>query len=235
MVEAYKKWVLTGLILMGKRPNIPRSTNTTVSRIYHVLAKPYESLALIFENGTASRLKSEAEFGRRLWARDCNQGLIAQVLASYQKLQIRNLGKIYSKISILDVQNQTTSAETGCKLSTVAEVESLVLNMISEGDLFATTSSSGGSSILTFSPSGPILSESQIQQELVSTISRVQDISREISLTDRNLTYNPSFVRYLQRNKLGYKQRIGDMEGHGADYGMNWDVDVDDEDIMGGY
>ncbi|CAD6500664.1 BgTH12-06373 [Blumeria graminis f. sp. triticale] len=236
MVEAYKKWILTGLISMGKRPNLPRSTSTTVSRIYHVLAKPYESLALIFENGTASRLKSEAEFGQRIWARDCNKGLVAQVLASYQKLQIRNLANIYSKISVSEVQNQTISAETGSKLSTVAEVESLVLNMIERGDLSATISSSpDGSSILSFSPTGPILSEAQMQQEIASTISRVQDISREISLTDRNLTYNPSFVRYLQRNKLGYKQRIGDTEGHVADYTMSWDVDVEDEDIMGVY
>jgi COP9 signalosome complex subunit 3 len=42
MVEAYKKWVLVGLLLEGKLLSLPRYTGSGAAKIYHNLAKPYD-------------------------------------------------------------------------------------------------------------------------------------------------------------------------------------------------
>ncbi|KAI1003777.1 hypothetical protein K3495_g4428 [Podosphaera aphanis] len=234
MVEAYKKWVLTSLLHRGKVPELPKTIAASTTRVFHVLAKPYECLAFTFENDTASELKSEAEAALDIWLKDCNKGLVLQVLASYQKFQIRNLAAIYSKISIPEVHEKTYSAETGEKLSSVSEVERLVLEMINQGELDATLSSSTqGPSILTFSLTGPIMTEAQIQKELATSLSRIRYITQGIKFTDRHLTHDDEYIKYLQRQKKKAKQ--GQTDGSQSESAMNWNDVVEDEDIMGVY
>ncbi|POS87436.1 hypothetical protein EPUL_000243 [Erysiphe pulchra] len=237
MVEAYKKWVLTGVILHGKLLVLPKITSSIAAKAYHTLARPYENLARTFENDTASKLKSEAKLGEQLWATDCNSGIVNEVLASYQKFQILYLANIYCKLSLPEIHSQTTCARPCSENLSVIDTERLVLSMISQGELSATMSTiSPNYSILTFSLNGPALSEQQVQQELAATKSRIQYISREIKLTDRNLTHNKDYIKFLQKQKKKNKQDDSDNENQAAGNALNWnDIDELDEDIMGVY
>lgn len=88
MVEAYKKWVLVGLLYRGgvsvhtltsleveayieNNPiqplPIPRTTNSQAAKAYRAIAKPYDVVADIFKSGDDQRLRAEFEFGRQLW------------------------------------------------------------------------------------------------------------------------------------------------------------------------
>ncbi|RKF56951.1 COP9 signalosome complex subunit 3 [Golovinomyces cichoracearum] len=236
MVEAYKKWLLTGLITYGKAQTMPKSTSSEVARVYHSLARQYDSLASVFENGSASDLKKEAEQNEKKWITDSNSALVTEVLASYQKFQIRNLAKIYHKISIVEIHNQTTSAEIDGNQLSVSDTERLVLKMINDEELYATLSASPPSpSILTFWPAGPILTESQIQKELSVTKSRIQYLSQEIKMTDRNLKHDRDYIKHLQTQKKASQQGNSDNENQEVETVMSWNDIVEDEDIMGVY
>jgi len=223
MVEAFKKYVLVGILLEGKLLPLPKSTSLAASKSYHITAKPYESLAQIFESATASRLKAEVNEGKQIWQTDCNTGLIFQVLAAYQKFQIRNLANIYSKISIPEVHNQTQSAESGGKLPSVQACEQLVQSMIQDGSLHATLSHpTNGPAILTFSARGPVLTEAEMKVELAAATERIQSLTQEVKLTDQMLTYEKEYIKYAQ------KQKKNKNTGQHDDIQMDWQ----DEDVM---
>jgi COP9 signalosome complex subunit 3 len=233
MVEAYKKWIIVGLLLEGKQLSLPRSISSGSAKLYHTLAKPYESVAQLFESATASRLKAEVDAGARIWREDFNTGLLLQVLAAYQKFQIRNLANIYSKISIPEVVNQTMSAETGNKLTSARAAETLIKSMIADGTLNATMSNSPNSpAVLTFKSDGPILSETQIQRELAASTERIQALTQEIKQTDRMLTHDKEYIKYAQKQKKNAKNSQADQGIAGAE--MDWNS-MEDEDIMGVY
>lgn len=236
MVEAYKKWVLVGLLTQGTLRSLPNTTSGGASRSYHVLAKPYESLAQIFENGSASRLKSEAEFGQTIWLKDANLGLVMHVLAAYQKWQIRNLAKVYSKISIQEVHNQTTSAETGAKLPSQQATETLVQAMIQNGELHATldTVTNQPVSVLTFSPGGLALSEAQVQKELAASTLRIHALTKEIKETDKKLIHDKEYINFLKKQKKHAKNGTA-MDLTLAPHEMDWHDPIEDEDIMSPY
>ncbi|KAH7356587.1 hypothetical protein BKA65DRAFT_495016 [Rhexocercosporidium sp. MPI-PUGE-AT-0058] len=229
MVDAYKKWILVGLLKEGRLLPLPRSTSAGPSKNYHTLAKPYETLAQIFESGTASRLKSEVDVAATWWRNDGNTGLVYQVLRAFQRFQIRDLAKVYSKISIPELVGLTTSAETGYKLPTPQAGESLVQTMIQRGDLQATLSRPPtGPSILTFSPSGTALTEPQMQRELAASTSRIQALTKEIKQTDRMLTHDKDYIRFVQKQN---KNKATAEENPTTE----WNDIGDDEDIMGMY
>jgi COP9 signalosome complex subunit 3 len=232
MVEAYKKWVLVGLLLEGRLLTLPRYTGVAAAKIYHTLGKPYESVAQIFESGTAARLKSEIEIGQKIWQDDCNTGLIFNILSGYQKFQIRHLAGVYTKISIPEINHLTTSAETGSKLQSPQLAEQLVRSMIADGTLDATLSNPPtGPAILTFGLSGSKLSERQVDDELQASKQRIQVLTAQIKRTDRMLTYDKEYLKFVQKQKKNAKNGQVDQGIAGPD--MDWNS-LEDEDIMAG-
>ena len=230
MVEAYKKWALVSVLAHGKAGSIPKSVTNTASKSFHTIAKPYETLAEIFLSGTASRLKSEAEIGQQIWKDDRNYGLVLHLLAAYQKNQIRNLANVYSQISIPEVHNMTTSAEIGGKLPNQAAAATLVKDMIDAGELQATLSQpTTGPAILTFSVTGPVLSETEMQRELQASAARINFLNTEIKNTDKILTHDKEYIKWAQKQKKNAKN--GDQGIAGSD--MEWNVG-DDEELMSG-
>lgn len=229
MVEAYKKWLLVSLLLDGKGPQLPKVTSSGAAKIFHVVAKPYDSLATIFEYGTAVRLKAEADAGQIIWQNDCNVALILNVLAAHQQIQIRNLANVYSKISLSDVHAQTISAESGTRLPHVQAVENLVQSMIANGSLHANLSYPPNQSpVLAFSQNDPVLTEQQMKGALASASIQIKALLSETKTTDRMMTYEKEYVKHIQKLKKNSKNLDQGIAG------TDWNGD-EDEDLMGGY
>jgi len=103
--------------------------------------------------------------------------------------------------------------------------------MIAQGELHATMSSSpNGPSILTFSTSGPVLSEAQIQRELAASTERIQALTKEIKQTDRMLTNDKEYIKFVQKQRKNAKQGSGDQGIAVMD--MDYNDAIEDEDIM---
>ena len=232
MAEAYKKWILVSVLLDGKARSLPKTTTSAAAKAYHTIAKPYEAVAQIFETGTASRLKAEVEAGIQVWRDDCNIGLLKAILSAFQKFQIRNLGNVYTKISIPEILNQTQSAETGAKLSNPLALETLIRSMIKDGSLNATMSNSPGQdAVLTFSPGGPVLTEAQMQRELAASAERIHGLTQDIKQTDRMLTHEKDYITFAKKMKS--KGNKFEMQDQGIGGEMEWNA-MEDEELMTG-
>lgn len=230
MVEAYKKWLIVNLLLKGENVKLPSTTSSHASKAYHTLAKAYETVATIFETGKADRLKEEIEFGQRTWQTDHNLGLMLEVLAAYQKFGIRNLGKVYSRVSINEVTQLTYSAETGDRLPSDDATEALIRDMISQKTLLAALSRSAvGSLILTFDPPA-VLNEQDFKQALAYEVEQLQKLGDDVKHTNRRLALDKDYIKWSQKQKkLGKDGNTG-----AADENMNWQSGADpiDEDLM---
>ena len=85
-VEAYKKWVLVGLLLKGmvghstsgsaigrhiltiSQPmSMPKTTNSQAARAFRTLAKPYDVLAEAFKEGNGEKLYAELQAAQQIW------------------------------------------------------------------------------------------------------------------------------------------------------------------------
>ncbi|KAK4228739.1 hypothetical protein QBC38DRAFT_442480 [Podospora fimiseda] len=135
MTEAYNKWVLVGLLLNGRVPEIPDGlvANQCVKQ-YELMGKPYVQLAQAFENGdNVQRLLAEYNgVPAAFWQEESNLELVKLVLSQWQAWQIIRLGSIYSKISLEDVRKATQSAEMGLPLGSVDEVKAVVWRIIND-------------------------------------------------------------------------------------------------------
>jgi COP9 signalosome complex subunit 3 len=231
MVEAYKKWVLVNVLLRGKTGNLPRTTNNQAAKLFHAIAKPYDVVANLFESASAARLYAEVQCGHEIWREDRNTGLMMLVLASYQKFQIRNLADVYRTISISDVTRMTVSAETGETLPSDQATETLIAHMIGSGELHATIAHPTDSpAVLTFSPTGLLLSESDVQRHIALSLGQIKSMTDDIRYTDRRLTRDREYLKWAYKNKKLGKNGWGDSIS-GED--MIWNP-IEDEDLMGG-
>lgn len=231
VVEAYKKWVLVSLLVHGKAPSLPKTVGGASAKAFHALGKPYDTMASIFETGSAPRLKAEAEHGKKMWSDDRNSGLVNQVLAAYQRNQIRNLANVYSKISISEIQALTSGAETSIK-PTQQVIEHMVQNMIATGQLEGSLSYPPGnnSPVLTFSEYGPVLSEENMQRELLTATARVQFLTSQLKQTDKVMIHDKDYIKHIQKQKKA-GAKAGDDVALAGESGI-WNDTVEDETLM---
>jgi COP9 signalosome complex subunit 3 len=71
-----------------------------------------------------------------------------------------------------------------------------------------------------------------MQNELAAATERIHALTKEIKQTDRMLTHDKDYIKYVQKQKKIAKQGTsGDQGISGAD--MEWGDAIEDEDIMG--
>jgi COP9 signalosome complex subunit 3 len=230
MVQAYKKWILVKILLDGKVPSLRHTTNSNAAKVFHVIGKPYDVVASLFESGPASRLKAEIAAGTDIWRKDGNTGLMCCILAAYQQHQICGLSKVYRTISVSRISESTFSAETGNRLSTDEAVEDLIMEMISCGEVQGTLSrSSNQRAFLTFTPTGPASTESHVEEELADAMGRIKRMVEDIKTTDHLLTHEKEYLRWAHKQK-----KLGDANSGDGYVGeeLGWNIRPDDEDLM---
>lgn len=227
MANAYKKWILTGLLALGRMPKLPSFAHSGSTKQFHAAAKHYEDVANVFADDDVSKLKAEVEKHAKVWEEDDNIAWINEVLAGYQKWQIVGLGKIYAKMSIPEVRALTTSAETGQQLPTDQDVEALVREMIGSGLLHGSLSTQDGTTCLSFLPEGGELSEVDFAAKIKEGVSRLSALGQVAKATDTRLMTTKDYVKHANR-----EQRRADKDFAALDAGFGFDQTVEDEDLM---
>ncbi|KAI2638950.1 hypothetical protein GGS26DRAFT_543341 [Hypomontagnella submonticulosa] len=228
MVEVYKKWVLVSLLAKGKLAELPSYTGAQATKLYGSSAKLYTEVATVFVGDDAGVLKAEVEKSLQQWEDDGNMGLIQEVLAAYQKWQVLRLQQIYSKVSLSEIRQQTTSAKTGAKLRENEDVEALVQNMIISGMLNGVIEKNDdGTVFLTFLPSAIKLSEEQFARELANTAFRLKELHPIFKETKERLGTSKEYIKYVIKED----KRV---EKNDTDPTLGFEAHVDDEDLMGG-
>ncbi|XP_066877321.1 COP9 signalosome complex subunit 3 isoform X2 [Kogia breviceps] len=94
MLEAYKKYILVSLILLGKVQQLPKYTSQIVGRFIKPLSNAYHELAQVYSTNNPSELRNLVAKHGETFARDDNMGLVKQCLSSLYKKNIQRLTKI---------------------------------------------------------------------------------------------------------------------------------------------
>ncbi|KAK7941232.1 uncharacterized protein PG986_013619 [Apiospora aurea] len=229
MAEAYKKWVLVSLLSKGKVIPIPQYAGPAAAKAYQILGKPYKEVASLFDTTNAEELRSEVEKSSQIWQDDQNVGLMKEVLSAYQEWQIKNLQKVFSKISIAEIRQQTKSAQTGAILNSDDDIEALIQNMIISNSLKGVLEKNDdGTVFLTFLPSSTVLSEAEYAQELAKTAVQLKDLEPIFKATNERLGTSREYIKHLIKEQ----KRAADKSE--LDPTMGFESHVDDEDLMGG-
>ncbi|KAF4961002.1 hypothetical protein F66182_18246 [Fusarium sp. NRRL 66182] len=109
MVEAYKKWVLVNLLENGTTASVPKITSPVALKTYRALGRPYDALSTTFISGKWERLRDEVEIGDTIWRNDNNNGLVQQVLLTFRKKAVRNLGNTFAAVTTANVSQRALS------------------------------------------------------------------------------------------------------------------------------
>ncbi|MCJ1397889.1 hypothetical protein MMC11_001085 [Xylographa trunciseda] len=201
-VEAYKKWVLVGLLLKGTPMAMPKTTNSHAARTFRAIAKPYDTLAEAFKEGSSEKLYAELQAAQQIWQNDCNMGLVLQVLNAFRRFSILKLAKTYAAMPVSLVAQQTSPQP-----SNIAETESYLTSLIVSGQLNATllpSSKTAGTSILRFaatSHDGPqARTEMENYENLQIQTERITSLTRHIKDTEQRLELSKEYLEWARKN-----------------------------------
>ncbi|KAI1822047.1 cop9 subunit [Xylaria intraflava] len=230
MVDAYKKWILVSLLASGRHTTAPPHTITSTVKTFETLAGPYLNLATAFTTDDVQQLKLEAEKNTQLWIEDGNVGMLAEVMASYQKWRIVSLQQTYTKISMSEIRQQTKSAGTGAALDRDEDVEKLLENMIEAGMLKgAIEKSDNGMKFLIFLSPSTNLSEEEFENEIQRATANIKQLQLIHRATNLRLGTSKEYIKWAMRETVRDNKREWP-----EDLTLGFDAKVDDEDLMGG-
>lgn len=229
MIDAYKRWLLVGLLKDGREPTLPAYTSPSAKSSYLTLTTPYQSVAAQFSTINVSQFKGGIETNRAVWEEDDTMSLIMEVIAAYQKWQILSVRGVFSQISIAQIRTLTFSAETGEPLRDDQQVIDLVRSMIESNMLKGELQlgSSGEDTYLTFQDETSSLSEVEFAREVAECHRNIETLGTKYRAANERLSSSRDYVRHVFR-----EQRRAEKEG--PDAGLGFDSQVEDEDLMTG-
>ncbi|SPN97419.1 related to COP9 signalosome complex subunit 3 [Cephalotrichum gorgonifer] len=232
MVQAFYKWVLVSLILHGRIIGLPGSPSAATTLAYETSGEPYVRLDTYFAEEDASGLLEHKRQHKSTFAADRNLGLVDEVLVSFQKWQIVRLGDLYSKISISEIRQLSQSAVTGKSLETDGEVLQLVRAMIEAKVLDGRLQSPGDGQpeYLEFlQASEGALTEAEFARQVAAATADLDVVSAVFKTTNAGLARNQEYVKYMRQEK---RRREKDPEGRMHDLGVDFENQIEDEDLM---
>ncbi|KAJ5696361.1 hypothetical protein N7536_006773 [Penicillium majusculum] len=188
MVEAYKKWVLVGLLEKGKFCPPPSITTPHVVKVYQSLARPYVILAHAFERGDLKRLNAEIDAAKGVWCADNNLGLVSQVVGAFFSQTVIKLGKTFAALTMADLSKQVFPSPV-CVEVTGSAVSSLIMSSALNATLVE-TKDHAEASMLRFSSihSLPQLSrELDLQSQLKQEMKLMETLVINLGETNNNL------------------------------------------------
>ncbi|KAF4975259.1 hypothetical protein FZEAL_7926 [Fusarium zealandicum] len=229
MDEAYKVWLLVGLLKDGKEPSLPAYTAQSAKNTFNTLGAPYKNVANQFSTTNVGQLIAEIGANRQVWADDGNEQLMVEVIAAYQKWQIMNLRDIYKQISISQLRQATLSAETGEILKDDDQATHLVRDMIDSGLLKGELimGNSGDDSYLLFHEDSNSLTEVEFAKEIALRHHNIESLGKQYHAANERLSGSKEYVRHMVREQKRAEKDSGDP-------GVGFDSQIEDEDLMTG-
>lgn len=234
MVEAHKKWVLTSLLRSGKSASQPALVSGPTSRTFGILSKHYLQIAEHFDALDVTALRTAVTEHASSFGDDGNEGLVREILATFQQWQIYFLRDVYAKVSIAELRATTYNADTGGHLASDAAIADLVRRMISLGMLDAAIHEAEGGrpAYLEFLPeSKSATSEAEYARALAASAQRLRQLKATLGTMDERLVMGKEYARF-QLKEQQRREKAGRDDGRGDPSGF--DEQIEDEDLMGG-
>jgi len=210
MIEAYKKYVIVCLLGEGKFSPLPRHTSGLVNRHVKALCAPYNELAAAYATASVDDVEKVVSTHAEVFNKDENFGLVKQVLQSLSKRNIQKLTQTYLTLSL-----KAIAEHVGLKDVKVAE--HLVLQMIEDGEIFASINQRDG--MVQFHEDAEEYNTNNTLVLLDSEIQKCKVLSRKVQALDDKIALSQAYI---------YKTQVAGQRGAAGGF----DDDVYD---MGGF
>ncbi|XP_076172267.1 COP9 signalosome subunit 3 [Ptiloglossa arizonensis] len=186
MLEAYKKYILVSLIMHGKVLTLPRYTSQVVSRYVKPLSQQYQELATAYLMNSCEEVQKIITKYQQLFIRDYNMGLVKQVLSYLYKKNIQRLTKTFLTLSLSDVASRV-------QLAGPADAEKYILNMIEDGEIFATINQKDG--MVVFHDDPEKYNSPQMLAKLEKEMAACMDLDKQVLEMEEEVVLTSQYVR----------------------------------------
>lgn len=201
-IEAYKKYVLVKLISGSTTSNqLPTYTSRNVQQTIKSLCNAqYTELFNIFNSGTLIQFDEFVNRNREQYARDRNLGLIKQTRNAFICNSIQQLTKTFLTVSLKDLANRV-------QLQSTNEAEQYLIDMIENGQIFASINKKDGMVIFHGSPekfdaNGMLIKLQDETEKRMQAEKQLRDLERQISLSKIYIQRTQSASPYHDRPKI---------------------------------
>ncbi|KAG5923647.1 hypothetical protein E4U42_004893 [Claviceps africana] len=227
MVDSYKRWVLVALLGQGRASALPSYTTATAQSSYKISGRVYNNVAETFPCLDAEALKSQIQENAPTWEEDGTSSLVQEVLSSYQKWQVAGLRKTHKRVEISVARQMTSNAETGKSLEDDDAMLTLIRQMMADGMLHGSSLEQDDSGIWYLFFSGDSLTEAEFAAQIAQSYQNIESISKQYKQMNDELSSSKEYVKHLAREQKR-------AEKDGADAGIGFDSQIEDEDLMSG-
>lgn len=192
-VEAYKKYILVSLIHLGQfASSFPKYTSSAAQRNLKNFSQPYLELVNSYSTGKVSELEKCVHANRDKFESDKNLGLVKQVVSSMYKRNIQRLTQTYLTLSLQDIANTV-------QLNSPKEAEMHVLQMIQEGEIYATINQKDG--MVRFLEDPEQYKTCEMIERLDFSIQRIMTLSKKLTTMNDVMSCDPIYLGKVGRER----------------------------------
>ncbi|XP_004303998.1 PREDICTED: COP9 signalosome complex subunit 3 [Fragaria vesca subsp. vesca] len=192
-VEAYKKYILVSLIHNGQfSTSLPKYTSSVAQRNLKNICQPYIELANSYTTGKIADFETVAQKYQEKFDNDNNLGLVKQAISSMYKRNIQRLTQTYLTLSLQDIANSV-------QLNSAKEAEMQVLQMIQDGEIFATINQKDG--MVSFLEDPEQYKSCGMIERIDSSIQRIMALSRKLTTMNENISCDPMYLAKVGRER----------------------------------
>ncbi|KAA8530124.1 hypothetical protein F0562_004833 [Nyssa sinensis] len=192
-VEAYKKYILVSLIHLGQfSASFPKYTSSAAQRNLKNFSQPYIELANSYSTGIISELEAYVQTNREKFETDNNLGLVKQVVSSMYKRNIQRLTQTYLTLSLQDIASTV-------QLNNPKEAEMHVLQMIQDGEIYATINQKDG--MVRFLEDPEQYKTCEMIEHIDSSIQRIMTLSKKLTAMDELISCDPLYLAKVGRER----------------------------------
>ncbi|KAL1531575.1 COP9 signalosome complex subunit 3 [Salvia divinorum] len=192
-VEAFKKYILVSLIHLGQfATSFPKYTSSAAQRNLKNFSQSYLDLVNSYSTGKVSDVENYVQNNKDKFESDNNLGLVKQVVSSMYKRNIQRLTQTYLTLSLQDIANTV-------QLNSAKEAEMHVLQMIQEGDIYATINQKDG--MVRFLEDPEQYKTCEMIERLDFSIQRIMMLSKKVTTMNEVMSCDPSYLGKVGRER----------------------------------
>lgn len=200
-VEAYKRYILTGLIAQGEAPPLDSHfLSPFISRPLGIACKPYLDIAQTFGTYDPDHLTALFTAHSQLIQQDHLVGLSKQVLQALYRRIIVRLTHTYLTLSLADIATQA-------KLPSVKHAEDMLLDMTAKGVINARIDQTNG--MVSFSEKEEEFASHQTATRLDTDLRRILGMNVRLTDLDRDISCSQSYIaKTLEGSRARFRDDV---------------------------
>ena len=193
-LEAFKKAILTGLLLNSKLPALPNQAVSAVQKSLESHCSTYLLFGDCFEHANYSQAKSLLDQHQQSWDSDGNLGLITLCCEAMVGKRISQLTKTFLTLSLSNIEN--ILGQVALQFIAPISLESKIRGMITDGEISASIAKEEdeASAIVIFRDGTERFDTNLTSDLIVSQIGNIVKSSESINSLSRSISITPSFI-----------------------------------------